>query len=112
MIYQILLILDPDSYVIPEVWKIIDTKMEKENKDVLFENLKVSEKIVFHDPRWYKMLHVPWDELKSELESFDEQEIIKEIQNTTYITRGTDFTSNALLYMRFDDLRKIFLHSC
>ena len=61
--------------------------MNEEDKQILRDNLGLSEKFVFNDPTSYKKLRVEWDELKSELQSLDEK-IIKEIQNTTFITRG------------------------
>jgi len=63
--------------------------MNEENKLILCEMLCLSGKFIFNDPISYKRLRVLWNELKSELESLDESEIIKEIQNTTYITQGT-----------------------
>ena len=77
--------LDNSSCVIPEVWKIIDEKMNKEKKEELCESLKLSEKL---SPKSHTKLRVPWSKLKEELYFLDEKEVIKEIQNTTYITRG------------------------
>ena len=58
--------LDPKDYVIPEVWKIVDTKMDEENKMILREMLEpLLDKFVLNDPKSYKRLRVPWDVLKS-----------------------------------------------
>jgi len=70
------------------VWKIIDEDMSNENKIILCKNLGITGTFIFNNPSSYKELKVPWETLKSELGSLDEREIIKKIQNTTYIIRG------------------------
>jgi len=55
---------------------------------ILRDSLGLCGKFIFNDPDSYKKLRVPWDVLKGELESLEEREVIKEIQNTTYITQG------------------------
>ena len=77
--------LDGNCYVLPEVWTIIDTKVKNQNKEILCKTFKLFEGL---NPISCKMFCVPWDLLKNKLVSLNEQEVIKEIQETTYITQG------------------------
>ena len=60
--------------------------MENQKKYKLYNKLGLSEEFIPN--QFNSELCVDWNDLKRELTSLKEKEVIEEIKNTTYITEG------------------------
>ena len=85
---MICLFIDPKNFVLTEVWEMIDQHMEVSNKELLRQNLNLEDQYIFGDSQSFKKIRVPWEQLRVELQSLDEDDMVNEIQSKTFITSG------------------------